>query len=81
MPWCRPSRAHRTRTAKIHGHAQDPANRAHPNAQVVLSTDGKTPLFTFTTDANGDYKGEGIKPGRLITSWLYPQPWKGGRPL
>ena len=30
---------------------------------MILSTDGKTPLFTFTTDANGDYKGEGIKPG------------------
>ena len=44
-------------TAKIHGHAQDPANAPIANAQVILSTDGKTPLFTFTTDANGDYKG------------------------
>ena len=28
-----------------------------------MTTDGKTPLYTFTTDANGDYKGSGIKPG------------------
>jgi len=52
-------------TAKIHGHVQDPANAPIANAQVVLSTEGngKTPAYTFTTDANGDYKGEGIKPG------------------
>jgi hypothetical protein len=34
-------------TAKIHGHVQDPANAPIPNAQVILSTDGKTALFTF----------------------------------
>jgi tetratricopeptide (TPR) repeat protein len=50
-------------TAKIHGHAQDPANAPMVNAQVILSTDGKTAKYTFTTDANGDYKGEGITPG------------------
>jgi tetratricopeptide (TPR) repeat protein len=50
-------------TAKIHGHAQDPANAAIAGGQVILSTDGKTPVYTFTTDQNGDYKGEGIKPG------------------
>jgi tetratricopeptide (TPR) repeat protein len=62
-------------TAKIHGHAQDPANAPIANAQVILSTDGKTPLFTFTTDANGDYKGEGIKPGDYYVL-LYPTPGK-----
>ncbi len=67
-------------TAKIHGHAQDPANAPIANAQVVLSTDGKTPLFTFTTDANGDYKGEGIKPGTYYVT-LYRHPGKGGGPL
>ncbi len=49
--------------AKIHGHVQDPANAPIPNGQVILSQDGKTPLYTFTTDQNGDYKGEGINPG------------------
>ena len=67
-------------TAKIHGHVQDPANAPIANAQVVLSTDGKTALFTFTTDANGDYKGEGIKPDTYYVT-LYRHPRKGGRPL
>jgi tetratricopeptide (TPR) repeat protein len=62
-------------TAKIHGHVQDPANAPIANAQVILSTDGKTPLFTFTTDANGDYKGEGIKPGTYYVT-LYATPGK-----
>jgi tetratricopeptide (TPR) repeat protein len=62
-------------TAKIHGHAQDPANAPIANAQVILSTDGKTPLFTFNTDANGDYKGEGIKPGDYFVT-LFSAPGK-----
>jgi tetratricopeptide (TPR) repeat protein len=62
-------------TAKIHGHVQDPANAPIANAQVILTTDGKTPLFTFTTDANGDYKGEGIKPGTYYVT-LYATPGK-----
>jgi hypothetical protein len=41
-------------TAKVHGHVQDPANAPIANGQVVLSTDGKTALYTFNTDANGD---------------------------
>src|SRR3984893_13833981 len=59
--------------AKIHGHVQDPANAPIANGQVVLSTDGKTALYTFTTDANGDYKGEGIKPGTYYIP-LYSKP-------
>lgn len=62
-------------TAKIHGHAQDPTTVPMANAQVVLSTDGKTPLYTFTTDANGDYKGEGIKPGDYYVT-LFQSPGK-----
>ena len=62
-------------TAKIHGHVQDPANAPIANGQVILSTDGKTPLFTFTTDAAGDYKGEGIKPGTYYVT-LYASPGK-----
>jgi tetratricopeptide (TPR) repeat protein len=62
-------------TAKIHGHAQDPANAAIAGAQVILSTDAKTALYTFTTDQNGDYKGEGIKPGTYYVT-LYETPDK-----
>ena len=62
-------------TAKIHGHVQDPANAPIANGQVVLSTDGKTALYTFTTDANGDYKGEGIKPGTYYIT-LFSSPGK-----
>ena len=59
-------------TAKIHGHVQDPANAPIANGQVMLSKDGKTPLFTFTTDANGDYKGEGIKPDTYYVTLMVP---------
>jgi tetratricopeptide (TPR) repeat protein len=62
-------------TAKIHGHVQDPANAPIANAQVVLTKDGKTALFTFNTDANGDYKGEGIKPDTYYIT-LYATPGK-----
>lgn len=53
-------------TATIHGHVQDPLAQPIPNAKVEITTDGKTPLYTFTTDANGDYKGNGVKPGSYI---------------
>ncbi len=62
-------------TAKIHGHAQDPANAPMVGAQVILTTDAKTPLYTFTTDQNGDYKGEGIKPGTYYVT-LFATPGK-----
>jgi tetratricopeptide (TPR) repeat protein len=55
-------------TGKIHGHVQDPATTPMPNAQVQLSTDGKTAKYTFTTDQNGDYKGEGIAPGTYVVT-------------
>lgn len=50
-------------TASIHGHAQDPLDQPVANTKVEVTTDGKTALNTFMTDANGDYKGSGIKPG------------------
>src|ERR1700733_9345131 len=62
-------------TAKIHGHVQDPANAPIANAQVILSTDGKTALYTFTTDQNGDYKGGGIKPNTYVVT-LFSAPGK-----
>ncbi len=57
-----PARA-QAATASIHGHAQDPLSQPIANTKVEVTTDGKTPLNTFTTDASGDYKGSGIKPG------------------
>src|SRR5271170_6020716 len=53
-------------TGKVHGHVQDPVGVSVANVTVQLSTDGKTAKYTFTTDANGDYKGEGIAPGTYI---------------
>lgn len=50
-------------TASIHGHAQDPLGQPVANTAVEVTTDAKTALYTFMTDANGDYKGSGIKPG------------------
>ena len=55
-----------TETGKAHGHVQDPVGVPVPNVTVQVSTDGKTAKYTFTTDANGDYKGEGIAPGTYI---------------
>jgi tetratricopeptide (TPR) repeat protein len=57
-----PALATAQQTASIHGHAQDPANAPIANGKVVLSKDGKTALYTFPTDSNGDFKGDGIKP-------------------
>jgi tetratricopeptide (TPR) repeat protein len=51
-------------TGQIHGHVQDPAGSPLKGGSVVLSTDsGKTAKYTFTTDDNGNYKGDGIAPG------------------
>lgn len=61
--WAQAASTSTVTTASIHGHAQDPLNQPVTNTKVEITTDGKTSLFTFTTDANGDYKGSGIKPG------------------
>jgi tetratricopeptide (TPR) repeat protein len=55
-------------TGSMHGHAQDPAGTPLANAQIQVSTDGKTPLYTFNADANGDYKGDNIKPGTYVVT-------------
>ncbi len=51
------------KTGSIHGHIQDPVGAVIPNATVKVSTDGKDAKYTFTADANGDYKGTGIAAG------------------
>ncbi|HEY1576056.1 MAG TPA: carboxypeptidase regulatory-like domain-containing protein [Terracidiphilus sp.] len=55
-------------TGSIHGHAQDPGATPLANAQIQLSTDGKTAKYTFTADANGDYKGDNIAPGTYVVT-------------
>jgi tetratricopeptide (TPR) repeat protein len=61
-------------TGSVHGHAQDPAGTPLANAQIQVSTDGKTPLYTFTSDANGDYKGDNIKPGTYVLTMFIKGP-------
>lgn len=58
--------------ASIHGHVQNAAGMPVTNAEVRLSSE-KNPTapnakfdYTFPVDANGDYKGTGIKPGNYI---------------
>lgn len=62
-------------TAKLHGHVQDPVNAPIPKALVKLSLDlyGKNVKYTLTTDANGDYKGEGIEPGTYVATLFSAQ--------
>ena len=61
-------------TGKIHGHVQDPLGIAMPGVDVTLSTDGgKTAKYTFTTDANGDYKGDGVAAGTYDVTLLNQQ--------
>jgi tetratricopeptide (TPR) repeat protein len=51
-------------TGSIHGHAQDTVGVSITDGTVGLANPGdKTAKYTFTTDANGDYKGSGIAPG------------------
>ncbi|RRA50085.1 carboxypeptidase-like regulatory domain-containing protein [Acidipila sp. EB88] len=65
-----------TANGSIHGHIQDPVGAAIGGAQVLVTTDGKTPKYTFTADANGDYKGTGIAPGTYILDLQ-----QGGKPI
>jgi tetratricopeptide (TPR) repeat protein len=72
-----PAFAQAQQGGKIHGHTQDPANiPLTNNVQVQLSTDGKTAKYTFPTDQNGDYKGDGIAPGTYVVTLI-----QGGQPI
>ncbi len=70
------SSAYGQSTGAIHGHVQDPIGVAIGGAQVQVTTDGKTAKYTFTADANGDFKGDGIAPGSYILN-LY----SNGKPV
>jgi len=42
--------------------------------EIQISTDGKTPLYTFNADQNGDYKGDNIKPGTYVVTMFIKGP-------
>ena len=65
------ARLHAQETGKIHGHVQDPAGTA-VKRHSKLSTDGKTAKYSFTTNASGDYKGDGIAPGTYTLLYRAP---------
>ena len=56
-------------TASVHGHANDEVGVTIKDGEVRLTTDVSQPVdkqkfaYVFKTDANGDYKGDGITPG------------------
>ena len=56
----------------IHGHVQNPAGQPIANAKIELTKDRTVPekdekmVYTFDTDANGDFKGDGIVPGEYF---------------
>jgi tetratricopeptide (TPR) repeat protein len=56
-------------TASIHGYANDPLAIPIPDGTVDLTRDKSQPTkdshfaYTFTADAQGNYKGDGIQPG------------------
>ncbi len=64
-------------TGKIHGHVIDPVGVAIANVNVELSTDGKTAKYTFKTDANGNYSGDGIAPATYIVTLMNAE----GKPI
>ncbi len=64
---------HAQETGKIHGHVQDPAGTPMKGGTVSLSTDGgKTAKYSFKTDDNGDYKGDGIAAGTYTVIYRNP---------
>ncbi len=66
--------AHGQQTASIQGHAQDEVGAPVKDGEVRITNDLNTPadkrkyLYTFKTDANGDYKGDGIAPGTYLVN-------------
>jgi tetratricopeptide (TPR) repeat protein len=58
--------------AKIHGHVTNPTGVATTNGTVSLSNDGnRTNKYTFSVDANGDYKGDAA-PGNYTVIYRAP---------
>ncbi len=61
-------------TASIQGHANDEVGNAIKDGEVRLTQDLGTPadkrkyLYTFKTDADGNFKGTGIAPGAYLVN-------------
>ena len=78
LPGLHPAILHaQDKTASVHGHVQDPVGVSIANADVRFSTDGKDTKYTFTTDSNGDYKGDGIAPGTYVLLLTQKDPKTG----
>ncbi|MEG9434330.1 tetratricopeptide repeat protein [Terriglobus sp. ADX1] len=61
----------------IHGHVQNAAGMAQGVGDVKLTTDRSTSddktrkyEYSFPVDANGDFKGTGIKPGKYVMFYI-----------
>ncbi len=61
----------------IHGHVQNAAGTAQGTGDVKLTTDRSTTddktrkyEYSFPVDANGDFKGAGIKPGSYVMFYI-----------
>jgi tetratricopeptide (TPR) repeat protein len=73
MPLVAPALQAQDATGKIHGHVQDPIGTPLKDGSVILSTDeGKTAKYTFKTDDNGNYTGDGIAPGTYTLVYRNP---------
>jgi tetratricopeptide (TPR) repeat protein len=59
-------------TGKIHGKVLDPTGMAKTAGTVILSTDGKTPKYSFPISGTGEFKGEGIAPGTYMLTLRLP---------
>ena len=72
-------------TGSIHGHAQDPAGTPLANAQIQVSTDGKTPLYTFTRRPERRLQGRQHQTRHLRRDHVHQgsqrRQFKAGRPL
>ena len=68
--------------ATIQGHANNEIGSPIANGEIRVTPDGSDPtktkaLYTFKTDANGDFKGADIAPGKYEVS-IFAQPPSGG---
>lgn len=74
MAWMQPTQLLADDTASIHGHVNNAAGQLIQGATVRLTTSKSTDpkqvewAYTFPVDANGDYKGTGIKPATYIVA-------------
>jgi tetratricopeptide (TPR) repeat protein len=66
------------KVGSIHGHVNDPTGADITDGIIGLSTDGgQTSVYTFHTDASGDYTGSNIKAGTYTETLREPNTPKG----